>query len=100
MYMANIKDFKKIDRIEELGNKICKFAEYYAKEKGPKVLALAALADILFNFREIFRSYDKRFKELEEHNLEHQEINETGGINNIKIILDDQDKKERRRIKK
>lgn len=64
--MVEIKDFKKIDKIENLGNKICKFVKYYEEEKG-QILKLAALADILLNIKEVFKSYDTRFKKLEGH---------------------------------
>lgn len=93
--MVNIKDFKKIDEIEELGNKICKLVGYYEREKGwsPE---FAALAEILIHIKRIFKSHDEQFKKLEKHNLEYHGINESGGINNIKIILYDPNKKERR----
>ena len=64
--MTKIKGFRKVDKIEELGNKICKFVEYHEGNKGQNLLALAALAEILFNIREILISYDERFKRLEE----------------------------------
>lgn len=90
MYMTEIKDFKKVDKIEELGNKICKLVKYYERKDGySHVLQVATLADVLITIREILKSYDRRFKELEKHNLEYHEINETGGANNIKIVLDD-----------
>lgn len=92
--MAKIKSFDKEDKIKDLGNKICKFVEYHEGNKGQNLLALAALAEILFSIREIFKSYDEQFKELEKHNLECHEINETGGVNNIKIVLNDSNKKE------
>ena len=63
--MAEIKDFKKIDKIKELGDKICKFVEYVAEGKGGRTLELAALTDILFNIREFLRVYDNRFKKIE-----------------------------------
>jgi hypothetical protein len=44
---------------------------------------------ILEGFALILEGFEKRIKELEKHNLEYHGINETGGINNIKIILDD-----------
>ncbi|GAI19513.1 unnamed protein product, partial [marine sediment metagenome] len=53
------------DKIEKLGNKICRLVKYYEKSKGQN-LALAALADVLLGIKEVFRSYDKRFKKLEE----------------------------------
>lgn len=83
--MTKINLLRKEDKIEKLGNKICKYVEYVAEGKKGRALELAALADILFSIREIFRIYGERFKELEKYNLEHQEINETGGINKIKI---------------
>jgi len=64
--MVKIKDFKEVDKIEELGNKICRFVDYHEKSEGES-LALAALADVLMNIKEVFKSYDKRFKKLEEH---------------------------------
>ena len=42
MYMAKIKDFRKIDKIEELGNKIVKFVKYYEEEKD-QILKLTAM---------------------------------------------------------
>ncbi|GAI45681.1 unnamed protein product, partial [marine sediment metagenome] len=44
---------------------------------------------VLSAISRILKSYDRRFKELEKYNLEYHGINETGGINNIKIVLDD-----------
>jgi len=70
--VIEIKEFKKVDKTEELGEKICRFVEYYEGDKGQNSLALAALAEILFSFRKIFRSYDERFKKLEE-NLKNRE---------------------------
>ena len=64
--MTRIRIFKEEDKIEELGNKICKFVEYHEGDRGQNILALAALAEILFNIREIFKSYDERFEKLEE----------------------------------
>jgi hypothetical protein len=64
--MVNIKDFKKIDKIEELGNKICRFTENYERRKG-RSLELATLVDVLFGISKIFKSHDKRFKKLEEY---------------------------------
>lgn len=31
--MVKVKDFKNIDKIEELGSKICRFTEYHEKDK-------------------------------------------------------------------
>jgi len=92
--MVKIKDSKKIDKIEELGDKICKFVRYYERKKGwsPE---FAALAEILIRIKRIFKSHDEQFKKLEKHNLEYHGINENGGINNIKIVLDDPNKKRR-----
>jgi len=91
--MVKIKDFKKVDKIEELGDKICKFVGYYERKKGwsPE---FAALAEILIRIKRIFKSHDEQFKKLEKHNLEYHGINENDGINNIKIVLDDPNKKE------
>lgn len=91
--MAKIRSLKEEDKFKELGNKICKFVRYYEQGKG-RVPELAALADVLFSVKEILRIYDERFKELEKLNLEYHGINENGGINNIKIVLDDPNKKE------
>jgi len=55
MTESNIKDFKKEDKIKELSNKICRFVEYYEGDKGQNILALAVLAEILFNIRGIFK---------------------------------------------
>lgn len=90
---TKIRSLKEEDKFKYLGNKICKFVRYCEQGKG-RVPELAALADVLFSVKEILRIYDERFKELEKLNLEHQEINETGGINSIKIVLDDPNKKE------
>ncbi|MBA7534343.1 hypothetical protein ES705_26589 [subsurface metagenome] len=86
--MTKIKSLKKEDKIEELGNKICKYVEYIADGKKGRALELAALADILFSIKGIFRRYEKRITELEKFKfnvLGYYEINETGGVNNIKI---------------
>jgi len=64
--MVKIKDFKEVDEIEELGNKICKFVGYYEQEKGRNVL-IAALGEILIRIKRILKVYDKRFEKLEEH---------------------------------
>jgi len=92
--MVEIKDFKKIDKIEELGDKICKFVGYYERKKGwsPE---FAALAEILIRIKRIFKSHDEQFKKLEKHNLEHYEINKTGGMDNIRIVSHDPNLKER-----
>ena len=63
--MAKIKSFKEVDKIEELGNKICRLVEYYDREKGMEGWELATIADVLVSIREIFKSYDERFKKLE-----------------------------------
>jgi len=88
MTKTKLKNFKEEDRIKDLGDKICRLVYYYEKGKG-RNLELAALASIFISIKEIFKIYDKKFKELEENNLEHHEINETGGVNKIKIILGD-----------
>ena len=64
--MTKILILKKEDKIKDLGNKICKFVEYHEGDKGQNILALAAIAEILFSIREILKSYDERFKKLEE----------------------------------
>jgi len=90
--MAKVKEYK----IEKLGNKICRLVSYYEKGKGQN-LALAALADVLMNIKEVFKSYDERFKRLEKRNLELREINKTDGITNIKLVgLNQAEKRERR----
>jgi len=85
MTESNIKE---IDKIKELGNKICRLVDYHEHSKG-RFWELVALADVLFAINRILRIYDKRIKELEGHNLENHGINETDGIDNIKIVLDD-----------
>ena len=70
--MTKIRILKEEDKIKDLGIKICRFAKYYEKGERERRLELAALADILISIKEIFKSYDKKFKKLEEHNLEHQ----------------------------
>ena len=64
--MTEIKEFKKVDRIEELGDKICKLVEYCEQGKG-RIMELAALADVLSVTNRILKSYDERFKKMEEH---------------------------------
>lgn len=64
--MTKIKILKEEDKIKDLGNKICRLVNYYEKGKGQS-LALAALADVLLEIKEVFKSYDKRFKKLEEY---------------------------------
>jgi len=64
--MTKIKILEEKDKIKDLGNKICRLVRYYEKGKGQN-LALAALADVLMNIKEVFKSYDERFKKLEEH---------------------------------
>lgn len=85
-YVFDKKGLKKVDKIEELWNKVCKFAEYYEQGKKGRSLELAALADVLLCIREIFRSHDEQFKRLEKRNLELREINETGGATKIKLV--------------
>ena len=68
MTESNIKNFKKEDKIEELGDKICKYVEYIAYGKKGRALELAALADILFSIREFLRGlkgFEKRLKKVE-----------------------------------
>lgn len=92
--MVKIKILEEEDRIKELGDKICKYVEYVADGKKGRALELAALADVLFSIREFFRRYEKRLTELEkfkDNPLEYYDINETGGVNKIKIILNDPD---------
>jgi len=53
---------------------------------------------IMYYLIPIFEDFEKRLTELEKDKtniLEHHEINETGSINNIKIVLDDPNKKRR-----
>jgi len=69
--ISDRKGLRKVDKIEELGIKICKFVNYYEKidffthDDKEKNLALAALADLLINIREVFKSCDVRFKIIE-----------------------------------
>ena len=73
-YVFDKKGLRKVDKIEELGNKICKFVRYYERGKG-RVPELAALADVLSTISRILKSHDKRFKKLEENKkdvLEHK----------------------------
>ena len=67
-YVFGKKGLRKIDKTENLGNKICKFVDYYGKEGGQKILTIAALTDVLFSIREIFKMYDERIKKLEKYN--------------------------------
>lgn len=92
--MAKIRSLKKMDETEDLGDKICRFVNYYEKNKGQS-LELAALADILISIKKIFRSYNEKFEKLEKLNLEHQVA---GGAKNIKIVFDDPNKKQEERI--
>ena len=64
--MTKILTLKKEDRIKDLGDKVCRFVNYYEKSEGQS-LALAALADVLLNIKEVFKNYDARFKKLEEY---------------------------------
>jgi len=96
--MIKIRVLREEDKIEELGKKICRLVDYHEHRKG-RFWEWVALIDVLFAICRILKSYDKRIKELEGHNLEHHEINETGGINKIKIILDNPILKEERRNK-
>lgn len=64
--MVEIKSFEKEDKIKDLGDKICRFVGYYEKNESEN-LELAALADTLFSIKEIFKNYDRRFKELEKN---------------------------------
>lgn len=81
--MVEIKEFKKVDKIEELGNKIYRYVEYVAEGKEGRALELAALADILFSIREFLRSYDERFKKLEE-NLKDKDQNRIKYVESLK----------------
>jgi len=63
--MTNNKIFKKEDKIEDLGYRICRFVDYYDKDIG-RIPELAALGDALFCIKEILKSYDKRFKRIED----------------------------------
>jgi len=71
--MTEIKEFKKIDEIKELGNKICRLVEYYERGKG-RNLELAALADVLIVISRIFENHNKRFKKLEEQIKDRERI--------------------------
>lgn len=62
--MAKIESFEKEDKIKDLGDKICRLANYYEKGKG-RNLKLAVLADVLFSIKEIFKSHDGKFERLE-----------------------------------
>jgi len=64
--MTKILILKEEDKIKNLGDKVCRFVNYYEKSEG-RSLALAALADVLLNIKEVFKNYDVRFKKLEEH---------------------------------
>lgn len=87
--MTEIKILKEKDKIKELGDKICRLVDYHEHRKG-RFWELVALADVLFAIVRILRDYEKRFKELEKRNLEHQ-IN--GGIDKIKIVLNNPKKR-------
>ena len=63
--MTESRSLKEEDKFKELGNKICKFVDYYGKEGGQKILSIAALTDVLFSIKGIFKMYDERIKELE-----------------------------------
>jgi len=65
-YIFDKKGLQKIDKIKDLGDKICRFVNYYEKNKGQNS-ELAALADTLLSIKEIFKSHDEKFKKLEEH---------------------------------
>ncbi|MBA7549485.1 hypothetical protein ES705_41969 [subsurface metagenome] len=75
-YVFDKKGLRKVDKIEELGNKICRLVEYYERD-------LAALADVLMNIKEIFKSYDERFKKMEEY-LEHKDQNRLKYVESLK----------------
>jgi len=91
--MTRIKILKEEDKIKDLGVKICRFAKYYEKGEKGRSSELATLADVLSAISRILKDHDERFKELEKYNLEYHGINETGGMNNIKIVLDNPNKK-------
>lgn len=74
-YVFDKKGLRKVDEIEELGNKICKFVGQYERKKGwsPE---FAALAEILIRIKRVLKSHDKQFKKLEGNKkdiLEHKE---------------------------
>ena len=82
--MTKIKILKKEDKIEELGNKICKLVKYYERKDGySHVLQVATLADVLLTIREILKSYDERFKKMEEY-LEYKDRNRLKYIESLK----------------
>ena len=64
-YIFDKKGLQKVDKIKELGDKVCKLVEYYEQGKG-RVFKLAALADVLSATNRILKSHDERFKEIEE----------------------------------
>ena len=70
-YVFDKKGLRKIDKIEELGSKICRLVKYYEKwdtySGEGQGSALAALADVLSTISRILKSHDKRFKKLEEN---------------------------------
>ena len=44
--MTESRSLKEEDKFKELGNKICKFVDYYGKEGGQKILSIAALTEM------------------------------------------------------
>jgi len=72
--------------LEELKKSKHDYEDYLGRDM-PVVLFMQHCINLLEDF-------EKRLAELEKYNiLEYNEINKTGGINNIKIVLDDPNKK-------
>ncbi|MBA7548089.1 hypothetical protein ES705_40535 [subsurface metagenome] len=82
MTESNIKNFKKEDKIKELGNKICRLVDYHEKRKG-RFWELVAFADVSFAICRILRSHEERFKKMEEY-LEHKDQNRLKYIESLK----------------
>ena len=90
---------KNLEELKKIEDKIFKTD---VKKLGEKELTymmeriVHCIISVLEGFILILEGFEKRIKELEKHNLEYHGINETGGINNIKIILDDPKLKKKR----